>query len=59
VRAAFGQRRKMLRNALATLAACRGVDLEDACARAGVAPSARAETLDLAAFARLARALEG
>ena len=49
----------MLRNALATLAACRGVDLEDACARAGVAPSARAETLDLAAFARLARALEG
>ncbi len=59
VRAAFGQRRKMLRNALATLAARRGVDLADACARAGVAPSARAETLDLAAFARLARALEG
>ena len=40
VRAAFGQRRKMLRNALATLAAGRGVDLADACARAGVAPSA-------------------
>jgi len=58
VRAAFGQRRKMLRNALATLATRRGVDVEQACARAGVAPSARAETLDLAAFGRLARALE-
>ena len=57
VRASFGQRRKMLRNALAALARRRGVDLELACMRAGVAPSARAETLDLDAFARLARAL--
>jgi len=57
VRASFGQRRKMLRNALAALARRRGVDLELACTRAGVAPSARAETLDLDAFARLARAL--
>ena len=57
VRASFGQRRKMLRNALAALAQRRGVDLELACARAGVASSARAETLDLDAFARLARAL--
>jgi len=57
VRASFGQRRKMLRNALGALARDRGVDLESAFARAGVAPSARAETLDLDAFARLARAL--
>ena len=56
VRAAFGQRRKMLRNALAALAARRGVTATGALERAGVAPGARAETLDLAAFARLARA---
>ena len=57
VRAAFGQRRKMLRNALAPLAAERGVAVDAALARADVPPSARAETLDLAAFSRLARAL--
>lgn len=56
VRAAFGQRRKMLRNALAGLAAERAVDLAAAFATAEIAPTARAETLDLAAFARLARA---
>jgi len=56
VRAAFGQRRKMLRNALAALATERAVDLAAAFATAGIAPTARAETLDLAAFARLARA---
>ena len=59
VRAAFGQRRKMLRNALAGLAAERGVRPETACAFAGIGPTARAETLDLAAFARLARAFGG
>jgi 16S rRNA (adenine1518-N6/adenine1519-N6)-dimethyltransferase len=57
VRAAFGQRRKMLRNALGALAAARGLTAEEACARAGVDPATRAERLDLAAFARLARAL--
>jgi 16S rRNA (adenine1518-N6/adenine1519-N6)-dimethyltransferase len=57
VRAAFGQRRKMLRNALAGLARERGVDLAVAFAAADIAPTARAETLDLAAFAGLARAL--
>jgi 16S rRNA (adenine1518-N6/adenine1519-N6)-dimethyltransferase len=56
VRAAFGQRRKMLRNALAGLATERAVDLAAAFASADIAPTARAETLDLAAFARLARA---
>jgi len=62
VRAAFGQRRKMLRNALGRLAAGRGLDttaLEAACARAGVLPQARAETLSLDDFARLTRALGG
>ena len=58
VRAAFGQRRKMLRNALAALVAGRGRTAEAVFAQAGIAPTARAETLDLAAFARLARAIE-
>jgi 16S rRNA (adenine1518-N6/adenine1519-N6)-dimethyltransferase len=60
VRAAFGQRRKMLHNALAGLAGSRGITGErlDRCfARAGVDPRARAETLGLDEFARLADAL--
>jgi 16S rRNA (adenine1518-N6/adenine1519-N6)-dimethyltransferase len=57
VRAAFGQRRKMLRNALAAVLAGRGRRVETVFDEAGIAPTARAETLDLAAFARLARAL--
>lgn len=52
VAAAFGQRRKMLRSALRTLPVPAGELL----ARAGIAPDARAETLDVAAFATLARA---
>jgi 16S rRNA (adenine1518-N6/adenine1519-N6)-dimethyltransferase len=48
VRAGFGQRRKMLRRALA------GVVDPDAFARAGVRPEARAEELDVAAWGRLA-----
>lgn len=60
VRAAFGKRRKMLRNALADLATAWNVDARQAFARAEIDPAARAETLDLAAFGRLARAfLEG
>jgi 16S rRNA (adenine1518-N6/adenine1519-N6)-dimethyltransferase len=62
VRAAFGQRRKMLRNALAGLAGARGLTgerLEHCFARAGVDPRARAETLGLDDFARLADALAG
>jgi len=61
VRAAFGQRRKMLRNAVRTLAAARDIgsaDLEARFARAGVDPQARAETLALEDFARLAAALD-
>jgi 16S rRNA (adenine1518-N6/adenine1519-N6)-dimethyltransferase len=47
VTAAFGQRRKTLRNALAS------VLNEAAVRRAGVDPGARAETLDITAFTRL------
>lgn len=52
--AAFGQRRKMLRSALKSLVP----DPEDLLARAGIAPTARAEELDLAAFGRLAFAYD-
>jgi len=60
VRAAFGHRRKMLRNALANVAAAWGHDAEALAARfatAGVDPAARGETLGLDDFARLARTL--
>jgi 16S rRNA (adenine1518-N6/adenine1519-N6)-dimethyltransferase len=60
VRAAFGQRRKTLRNALGDLAAARGLDgtaLAAAFARAAIDPGLRAERLSIADFARLARAL--
>ena len=50
VAAAFGQRRKTLRNALA------GVLTEGAIRAAAVDPGARAEALDLPAFVRLAQA---
>jgi 16S rRNA (adenine1518-N6/adenine1519-N6)-dimethyltransferase len=50
VRAGFGQRRKMLRRALA------GVVGESAFAQAGVPPTARAEDLDVMAWGRLAAA---
>lgn len=61
VRAAFGQRRKTLQNALAELASERGLDRAAAAAafaRADVDPRTRAERLSTADFARLARALE-
>jgi 16S rRNA (adenine1518-N6/adenine1519-N6)-dimethyltransferase len=51
VAAAFGQRRKTLRNALANVAD------EDALRAAGVDPSARGETLSIDDFVRLANAL--
>jgi 16S rRNA (adenine1518-N6/adenine1519-N6)-dimethyltransferase len=61
VRAAFGQRRKTLKNALGALAETRGLDaaaLASAFARAAIDPGTRAERLSTADFARLARALE-
>jgi 16S rRNA (adenine1518-N6/adenine1519-N6)-dimethyltransferase len=53
VAAAFGQRRKTLRNALSAL--CDASALE----AAGIDPSARGETLAVADFVRLANALAG
>jgi 16S rRNA (adenine1518-N6/adenine1519-N6)-dimethyltransferase len=52
-RAAFGQRRKMLRASLRGLAP----DIEGRLRGLGIDPTARAETLDLAAFCALARTL--
>ncbi len=52
--AAFGQRRKMLRASLARL----GVDVEGLLADAAIAPTARAEQLRVADFARLAAAYD-
>lgn len=52
--AAFGQRRKMLRQSLRTL----GVDTARLIETAAVPPTARAEDLDIAQFCALARALE-
>ena len=51
--AAFNQRRKMLRAALKGLAP----DIEDRLAEAGIAPTARAETVSIEKFCALARAL--
>ncbi|GGO99798.1 16S rRNA (adenine(1518)-N(6)/adenine(1519)-N(6))-dimethyltransferase RsmA [Actinomyces gaoshouyii] len=56
VDAAFAQRRKTLRQALATLAGSPGA-AEAACRRAGIDPALRGERLDIAAFAALAEAL--
>lgn len=53
--AAFGNRRKMLRQSLKSL----GVDALALCERAGVDPTLRAEHCDLATFAKLAKALVG
>ncbi len=52
--AAFGQRRKMLRASLKSL----GISVESLLARAGTAPTARAEELSVREFCALARALE-
>ncbi len=57
VRAAFGSRRKTLRNAWSSLAPSDA--LARAAAAAGVSLDARGETLDVAAFARMAKELGG
>jgi 16S rRNA (adenine1518-N6/adenine1519-N6)-dimethyltransferase len=56
--AAFAQRRKMLRSALAGLFGS-AAEAEAALLRAGVAPTARGETLDVGGFARIAAELPG
>jgi 16S rRNA (adenine1518-N6/adenine1519-N6)-dimethyltransferase len=57
--AAFGQRRKMLRQSLRGFAASRGLDLSGLLAEAGLDPTMRAEEVDVAGFAALARAASG
>ena len=59
VRAAFNQRRKMMRNAVQTLATPLALPppvWEEVFAAAGVDGRARGETLDVATFARLSDA---
>ncbi len=53
--AAFGQRRKMLRQSLKQL----NVDTEKFMHDTGVSPTARAEEIDVAGFVRMAQALAG
>jgi 16S rRNA (adenine1518-N6/adenine1519-N6)-dimethyltransferase len=55
-RAAFGQRRKMLRQSLKGLPFRSGADPAELLQRAGIDPTRRAEELDVAAFVALARA---
>ncbi len=56
--AAFGQRRKMLRQSLKGFATDRGLDLLALLAAAGLEPTMRAEEVDVAGFAALARAVK-
>ncbi len=57
--AAFGQRRKMLRQSLKGFAASRRLDLPQWLGDAGLDPTARAEEVDVSGFAALARAADG
>lgn len=57
VRASFGQRRKMLRNALAAGLELAPIDVEAASAAAGIEARRRGETLTLQEFAALANAV--
>ena len=54
--AAFGQRRKMLRQSLKGFAAARGLDLAALLAATGLEPTMRAEAVGVEGFAALARA---
>jgi 16S rRNA (adenine1518-N6/adenine1519-N6)-dimethyltransferase len=58
VDAAFGQRRKVLRGALAVLAGS-PAEAQRAIEAAGIEPTARGETLSISEFARLAEGLSG
>jgi 16S rRNA (adenine1518-N6/adenine1519-N6)-dimethyltransferase len=57
--AAFGQRRKMLRQSLKSFAAARSLDLMSLIAGAGLEPTMRAEEVPVAGFAALARSSVG
>jgi 16S rRNA (adenine1518-N6/adenine1519-N6)-dimethyltransferase len=54
--AAFGQRRKMLRQSLKAFAAARGLDLPALLAAAGLRPTMRAEEVDVAGFVAMVQA---
>jgi 16S rRNA (adenine1518-N6/adenine1519-N6)-dimethyltransferase len=56
VQAAFGQRRKMLRQSLKGFAVSRGMDIAKLLAAADIDPTSRAEDVEIAGFVRLARA---
>ena len=56
--AAFGQRRKMLRQSLKSFAAAQGLDLAALLAAARLDPTRRAEEIDVAGFCGLARAAQ-
>jgi 16S rRNA (adenine1518-N6/adenine1519-N6)-dimethyltransferase len=58
-RAGFGQKRKMLRNSLSAGLGLPAAGVEEALARANVDPRRRAETLSLAEWAEVARAIAG
>jgi len=58
VRAAFGQRRKTLGNALRGLASGERAEIEEVLRREGIDPKRRGETLSVDEFIRLARALK-
>jgi 16S rRNA (adenine1518-N6/adenine1519-N6)-dimethyltransferase len=57
--AAFGQRRKMLRQSLKAFAGARGFDAAALLASAGIEPTLRAEEVDVAGFVALANAAAG
>ncbi len=57
--AAFGQRRKMLRQSLKGFATARGLDPVELITAAGLEPTMRAEEVDVARFVTLARAAAG
>lgn len=59
VRAAFSQRRKTVRNALASALGRPPADIERSLAAARVPPQSRAESLSIEEFARIAAALPG
>ena len=56
--AAFGQRRKMLRQSLKGFAGARGLDLVQWLGEAGLEPTLRAEEVEVSAFAALALSCE-
>lgn len=57
VRGAFAQRRKSVRNSLASALGVGKGEVEEALATAGIEPSSRAESLSIEEFARIAEAL--